>query len=387
MSFNYTRAQLKSAINAGIQNRQGMIVDFDETINKTVRLCMKNLDFATAIRKVLLAPSLYNGIYDYPCPSDLSQQKIIDIPAQAGRQDGEFFLISSTEFDIQHPRSTVALGDDNGTRTLKINSSVDSKSIVISELDSATSGGGTWSAFGGVTNIVADTDNYIKGAGSLKFDIDNTSSTTAGIVNTSITSLDITDYFGGTSSIFVWAYITSTTYLTNYILRFGSDSSNYYSKTVTTQHDGTTFDNGWNLLRFDISSLTTTGTPNKAAIKYAAIYMTKTTAKLSESSYRFDYLVLKRGVIHNVEYYSGCGWQGTDGTYKENSTDDLDVLVAGADEYEIICAKGIETAAREVREYDIAKEHGGIYDAEVKTYKNQNPSKAKIMTSEYYAYQ
>jgi len=196
----------------------------------------------------------------------------------------------------------------------------------------------------------------------------------------------MTDYFGGTSSFFVWAKINSVTNLTNYILRFGSDSSNYYSKTVTAQSDGTTFVPGWNLLRFDVSSLTTVGTPVITAIDYFVITMTKTVAKVSESDYKFDYLVLKKGVVHNVKYYTSYGWQSAAGAYKVNSTDDLDLLVADNDEFELLVELGISIAAKEVREYDIAKDSKQEYMEHVKNYKMRSPSYAKIMSNEYYSY-
>jgi hypothetical protein len=41
---------------------------------------------------------LYNGIFEYNCPSDLKANKIIDIPAQARRHDGEFSLTTPEEF-------------------------------------------------------------------------------------------------------------------------------------------------------------------------------------------------------------------------------------------------------------------------------------------------
>src|SRR3990167_11067596 len=112
MSFIYTRSQLKARMNAGIHGKIGMLIDEDETVNEGVRECFGNgfideqgrkypLDFRSARRKYTLSPNLYNGIDDYVCPADLAAQKLIDIPAQAKRQDGEFYLVPTTEFAIK----------------------------------------------------------------------------------------------------------------------------------------------------------------------------------------------------------------------------------------------------------------------------------------------
>lgn len=398
MSFIYTRTQLKGRINAGIQGKIGMLIDVNETVNEAVRECFSSgfigldgrnypLDFRSARRSYALTPNLYNGIYDYACPSDLNAFKIIDIPAQAKRQDGEFFIVPTTEFEIKRELGSIAIKDSNGTRVLQINSNVNSNTLVASELDSLTSGssnGTSWALFGDATSVAADTDDYVKGNGSIKFNLSAAGGTTAGIQHSSINALDMTDYFGGTSSFFVWAKINSATNLTNYILRFGTDSSNYYSKTVTARSDGTAFVSGWNLLRFDVSSYSTTGTPTNTNIKYFALYMTKTAGKISETDYKFDWLVLKRGVIHNVEYYTKYGWQSSAGAYKENSTDDLDLLVADADEFQIIIQKGIEKAAKEV---EVASSAEVNFKNMAKAYVMRNPSEAKILTSNYYDFQ
>lgn len=389
MAFIYTRADLKGRINAGIHGKQGMLLDFDETCNATVRQVTSDIDLRSARRSAALSPNLYNEIFNYACPADLDAFKIIDIPAQAKRQDGEFYIVPTNEFAVKPAPGKIAIKDtNNGVRALQICSQVNSKSITISELDSLVSGlsSGSWALFGDAINVAADTDDFVKGNGSLKFDLSAAGGTTAGIQATTVNSVDLTDYLGGTSSVFVWAKINSVTNLTNYILRLGNDASNYYSKTVTAQADGTAFVAGWNLLRFDLTSLTETGSVTDTAIDYFVVYMTKTAGKVSETDYKFDWLVLKRGVIHNVEYYTGYGWTSSAGAYLANSTADSDFLVAGKDEFELMVKKGVEVASEEVKEYDIKAIAKADYKEMKRQYELRNPSEAKIYTSEYYAY-
>lgn len=392
MTFIYTRSMLKAAINRHVQNKEGMLISFEDTCNETVRSVFNDVDLRTARRTASLSPNLFNGIFDYSCPTDLKSYSIIDVPQQAKRDDGEFFLVPSNEFELQKKVGMIAIDDYNGARVLKISSKVSDLTLLLSELDSLTSNG-TWSAFGDASGLVADTDDYIKGNGSLKFSLSAAGGTTAGIVNTTLPVFDLTNYLNGNGAAFVWAKINSITGLTNYILRLGSSSSNYYQKTVTTQADGTAFVVGWNLLKFDLTSLTTVGTPVITAGTYANIYMTKLGSKISESDYKFDWLCLKDGKTANTKYYSKYGWQTAAGAYIENSTSDTDFLVCDTDEFDIIVRKGIYVAANELdlssggrnpllKIEDLDKQ----YQSAVKGYQLKNPSEAKIMTSEYYVY-
>ncbi len=386
MSFIYTRSQLKARINAGIHGKKGMLISFDDVCNDAAREVVGNIDLRSARRRASLAPNLFNGIYEYSCPTDLKDYRIIDIPAQALRHDGEFFLVPPREFDVRHDAGAIAIDDYNGTRVLKINSKVSDKSLVLAELDSLGSGGGTWALFGDALNLAADSDDFIHGSGSIKWDISSAGGTTAGIQNSTLNEFDLTDYLGGNGAAFIWFKINSITDITNVILRIGTSASNYYSKTITAQSDGTAFVNGWNLLKFDLTSLTEVGSVSDTEISHVAIYITKAVGKISETDYKFDYLILKRGVAHYVKYYSKYPWTSSSGTYKENSTDDSDFLVADTTEFNLIVKKGVEIAAGEVDEADTATKAGKDYAGMAKEYQSKNPSEAAVMSNSYYDY-
>lgn len=392
MAFTYTQTTFNSRLNGKIQGKIGMLVSAQETMNDAVRQVNSDFDLMSLRRRSVLSPNLFNGIYDYLCPTDLKGGAIIDLPAQATRADGEFNLVPSEKFETNAKDGDVAIDSFNGTKVLKVRSIVDSESIVVAELDSLTSGssnGTSWTGVGDVTNatILADNADYVKGNGSLKFDINAVGGTTAGIENGAVTNVDITDYLGGTSAFFVWAKINSTTNLTNYILRFGNSSTVYYSKTVTAQADGTAFVAGWNLLKFDLASLTQVGTVVNTAIDYFAIFMTKTAGKISESDYKFDWLVLKKGVVTYVKYYSKYGWQTAAQAYIENSTTSSDLLVADTDEYDLYIAKARHLAADELGfDESTCTRYKDDYEDMLATYKMNHPSEAKVTTYEYYAY-
>lgn len=392
-AFIYTRAYLLSRINAGIQGKIGMIISKEDLANEVVREVNNRLDLVPTRRKASLVPGLFDNDYDYQCPVDLNTYSIIDIPQQAKRSDGEFFFIPSQQFNVRKPLGAIAIDDFNGTRVLKIASRVNSKKIVLSPLSGLTSNG-TWALFGDAVTLAADTDDFILGSGSIKFNISAAGGVTAGIQTSNLNAFDITAYLGGFSSIFTNAKINSIVGLTNYILRIGSDSSNYYQITVTARNDGTAFIAGWNPLRFDLKNMTTVGTPVNTSMKYAALYMTKLGSKISESDYKFNYLQIATGSPADVEYYSKYGWiDGVTGAYKQDSTDDSDLIVADNNEVNLFIKMGRKMAADEIdiaapgrnpmlKVQELLKDYT---DAE-NMYKMEYPSESKVMTSEYYDY-
>jgi len=386
MAFIYTRSVLKTRVNANIQGRIGMLVDEDETINAAVREVFGKVHLRSARRRAQLTPNLFQDVHDYGAPSDILGTRLIDIPAQAKRSDGQFALVTTEEFARQKKLGTIAIDDYNGSKILKIASRVDSKLVIVSELDSLTSGGGTWALFGDGESVAVDSDDFIKGAGSIKFAISSAGGTTAGIQNSSLNSFDLTDYLGGNGALFVFHKINSATNITNYILRIGTDTSNYYSKTITAAHDGSAFAAGWQLLRFDLTSLTETGSVTDADINYIALYMTKAAGKVSETDYKFDYIALMKGEIHYVKYYTKYGWQSSAGAYKENSTDDSDLLVADTDEVALIEKSATAKAKYEIGERTESEALQAELKGDIKTYQKENPSEAKVMTNEYYSY-
>jgi len=113
--------------------------------------------------------------------------------------------------------------------------------------------------------------------------------------------------------------------------------------------------------------------------------MTKDGAKISETDYRFDWLVLKRGKIHNIHYYSKYGWQTSAGVWIENSTATTDKLNADTDEYNIILMKAATIASMELRDYDDVKMYEKSYMDKIKKYKMDNTSERKTLITEYYS--
>lgn len=400
----YTQSQLRSDVNARIKGKIGILVDSQSTLNQGVREVLSDLDLITTRRRAPLVPNLYAGLFEYAAPTDLKGYSVITIQNQLNTPAIPWGLVPYEQFMRRQDGNTIGISHYDGRKKIYLNtvgaiyyydyynngdynfgttSLAPNAKTTITGLDTLSSGGGTWGPFGDVTagDVYKDESNFVEGSGSIRFNINAAAGTTAGIVNTTLNSSDMSTYFSQNGNAYVWAYITSTTNLTNFKLRLGSSASNYNTMTTTTQADGTAFVVGWNLIAFDLSATSLTGTPVNTAITYSAIYMTKTSAKVSETAYRFDFLVLRRGQVNNLYYYSCYGWQSSTGAYKVNSTSASDVLNADEDEYQLILARCTELAALEVDEDKVADSNALRYKELKKYYKMNNPSEALIMVS------
>ncbi len=207
--------------------------------NQAVRSVLSDIDLKSTLRRSVLSPNLFDDVYQYAAPSDLKGYSIVDIQPQINRGRRDYWkLTTPEEFDRYKNQDQgtnyVALDSRDGSNLMLLSMDIsDSNDFIIDRLDSV----GDWEGFGDGENLTADTGDYVKGSGSINWDINADGGTTAGIVNSSLTSFDISDYLMD-GSVLVWAYISDTDDLTNFILRLGSSSSNYYSITVTTNNEG-----------------------------------------------------------------------------------------------------------------------------------------------------
>lgn len=371
---------IDSARRANITN----VITARNYLNRAARIVASEVDLRSLKRNSALASDLFNDIYSYPSPSDLKGDALIDLIPQINRRTNfQLELMSQDEFDLKKTvrDNIVAVATDELVKRIMFSGNVDDTIFVAATLDGLTADGGTWTAYGDAANVKADNSNYVKGGGSIKFDLTG-SGTTAGIQNTGLTTFDITNYVND-GHIFVWVYINSTVNLTNFVLDIGNDlTANYYSQTITTVHEGTAFVNGWNLLRFDFASMTQNGTVAPASCDSIRIYMTKASGK-SDDGYRFDHISLHTGQIHNVLYYSRYPWQTSAGVWIENSTADTDLLNAETDEFDGFVFRAKEELFKELRRFDLALQAHQDYLIWKANYLKLNPSE-RLTRKRYY---
>ena len=396
---SFTQAELNTSCAKKVSGEYSAS-DFLVIANDAIKDILSGIDLRSSKRKSALSPNLLDDVYQYSLPSDIKGDKIVDIKPQINRSRYDDWRLTTPEefdrlkenyrvdkygdpIDVRGVESTgenlVAISRDDLVNKLLISKAIDDTETVITALDVV----GDWEGFGDGENLTADSDNYVKGSASVNWDINADGGTTAGIQNTSLDEFDVEPY-KSVGYAFVWVYISSVTNLTNFILRVGSSASAYYSITITTNNEGNSFHAGWNLLRFSFSGKSTTGTPSDATCNYIALYMTKDGAKVSETDYRLDNLILKLGDHYDVVYYSRYLWQSSAGTFLEDATTTTDLINCETDEMNLFilkCASLIEESLKNISEADRLEIK---YERAKQQYIKENPSQALVMISTYY---
>lgn len=375
---NYTYTNLKDAIISDASTISNIL----GIINRSVREVVSEIDLRSTKRKAQISPEIMDQVYTYGAAGDLKELAIIDLQPQVGRLvDSELELVTTEEFDrLKSVRNNiVAITDEDFIKKLQVSVALDSLEKVIHQCDSIT-GDGTWTAGGSASNLTIDTFNVINGFSSLNFDI-GASYTSATLTNSSMNSVDLSDYEN--HQLFVWTRIPSTTGLTSFKLRWGNDSSNYWESTVTTNNEGTSFYNGFNLLRFNWSSATVVGSPDSSNVDYLVFQVVGDGTASATTDWIIDFVVARVGKIYNQIYYSKYGWQSSGGTWKENSTTSSDLLNADTEEFELFVLHGKAVLFREQYLYGDADQNDALYEIKKARYLEKYPSERKLLISNY----
>lgn len=267
--------------------------------------------------------ALYDQVYDYALPTDVKGDRIVALRPQINNSPSNAFGYNSTEsFDRTKGlgANQYTLNFDSIIKTIRIDKPTRA-GVALNECNTLTENG-SWAVGSNATTLEADTIEYITGSGSLRFNI-SASGSTAYIENSTMTAVDLTNYLS-VGAIFLWAYVPTVSATTSIDLRWGSDSSNYYSKTVTTNHFGQSFVTGWNLIRFDWSSATTTGSPTITAIDYLRATINYTGTAMT--AFRIDSIMAKLPSVWEIIYYSKYLFRNSSGTWIVKPTADTDLI-------------------------------------------------------------
>jgi len=384
-----TQTEFYAIVNGMSHGKFGQVQDRQVVSNRAVRAVLSDIDLRSAKRSAQLSPNMYANQYDYGAPADLKGEKIIDLRKQVNRPTFErWSLVDEAEFDRRKAgvQYKIAVRDENFSKLLRIDGVSGSSSKTLHTCESVTANG-TWAASADASNLTLDNDNYITGGGSLNFDM-AAGAATGVLENSTMTQIDLSDY-QDKGSVFVWVFIPDYSdvegdTVTNFILRIGNDSSNYVSRTVTTNNEGVTFYDGWNLLHFDLNGATASaGTVAWATVDYLRLTVTKSTSLAADTDWRVDDIIARIGDIYNTVYYSKYGWQTTALAYIEESTTTTDLLLGDTDEIELIACKASELAAQELKDYDDMKIQQGNYQDMKRKYEGNYPSEALKKSRNY----
>lgn len=320
MNITTLKSELQGILHGTTLNK---VNNLDRVIDRAARQLLLDVDPQETIRMAELDP-IYDQVYNYPCPTDLKGIGILDIRPQVQRTMRDRYTQTySQEFDINkqytlQPNFNVQY--NTGLRTLQIDSPLLNTGIILNQADSLT-GNGTWT--GTVTNLTIDNVNFAASSGALTFDMSAIASSY--VEDTMPTGLDLTAHLNQ-SVMFFWVYLPVAANFTSVSLRWGSDSSNYYSTgNITTTQEGNAFTNGWNLISFPWVNASTVGSPDVTNIDYVRV--TYNTNSAVQTGVKLNQIVSRLGQIMQVLYYSKYMFRdATTGAFQETVTDGSNLI-------------------------------------------------------------
>lgn len=215
-----------------------------------------------------------------------------------------------------------AIDYNNGKLFCKVNTASGVTSKQLHNMGSLTDNG-TWTvdASSDAVNLTTDEVIILTQGVNIKFDIDvsNSVNNYAMIEVPDMTAVDLTDYVGLGRFRF-WMYIPSVTELSSIELRWGSSSSDYYSKTATVQADGSPLAQGWNFIEIDANGATITGTLIDTAIDYLAVKVNYTASYTDQTGFRIENLTIYLPQAMKLAYFTYYLSQTSAGVFQEEMT-------------------------------------------------------------------
>jgi hypothetical protein len=359
------------------------ITDFYTSLEEAASTMLLRVDPYETRRSARIENAIYDKVYNYIAPSDLKGvTKIIDI-RPIGERSNEDYLDGRfpVEFDIKKKENTVTVEMVNGVKTLRL-SKVLTPRTQLFDANSLTLSG-TVASSGDVTDLEIDTLNYISEGGALKFNLSG--ATGQGIITIPLnTAIDLSD-MEGLGALFHWFKFPLASALTNVKIRWGNDSSNYFTATVTAPHDRTAFESdAWTLLRGNWSSAVETGTVDSEEIDWLQIEINYTSGT-ARNGVQIDDITAAKGQAWEVVYYSDKLFKSAAGTYLSLPTAETDSLILEGmaeniyyAELRKVLANEIsgESRATNIQEAELYLEGAGEKQGAYELYERQYPSEA-----------
>jgi hypothetical protein len=330
----YTISDLKTdATNHLHGTTLNKVPDVNGLIFEAGRNVLTRIDPRETKRISSLTNAIYDDVYDYALPADLKGKKVVDIrPIEGQTISDEMYQWYNSEFQ-QYKTSldgAFAIKDNSGVKTIQIAKEL-TQGETVHTMDSYD-GNGTWTGTNNATTVETDTFSKMSGSGSVKFTI-TASGSTATLTNNSMTAVDLSDE-EDVGSLFMWVYFSAVTPITSVQLKWGSDSSNYWHKTVTTNQDGSNFIVGWNLLRFDWDGANEVSSPDSTVVDYLQINIAYDGTAIT--TVRLDNIVARLSSTFEIEYYSKYLFKNSSGTWIEKPTEDTDIVNLDTEAYNLI---------------------------------------------------
>ena len=281
-------------------------------------------ELANDLQNYTYSLDYYDTINYYKTTSDIADLlEGGDLRREKELQDFSFTHKSSRELaeDIGQNSSesswTIERKDTDTYVGINHNSIYSAKQVAT--FNTLTADGGTWTideTNSDATNLSIDNAEYEEGTGCLNFDADVSQSANnrLTIINSTYTSSNWGEY-EDLAGLILRAYVPDVTEFTSFTVYWGTDSSNYWSATVTTDIFGTAWADGWNRFKIDWADATATGSPDAEDIGWLRVDYNYGVGQGDDTDFRLDDWIIVRPeelTFHYITYKVGVDNSGDD---------------------------------------------------------------------------
>ncbi len=269
-----TLASLVQLAQDRVRDQTGQSIDFTangfRAINSTLSIWNELHDWPWTIKNINFN---YNqGVDTYPLDgliTDFKYPLTLKYYKPQGKYQ-EYWMVSPLRFDSAYIYSDrFAVQNLAGIQTLRVKSTCGLSASI--QTATAYNQNGTWVGATAISNV--GTNNYegYNLPSSVSFSYNGTSGT---LTNSTFTAIDLS-IFQNRGNIYFDIYLPSVTGVSSFSLKWGSDSSNYFTVSATTDYCGAAFIAGWNRIKMSWSTTpTTVGSPVITTIAYLQLTMT-----------------------------------------------------------------------------------------------------------------
>lgn len=267
-------------------------------INSTIQVWNEAHDWPWQIKKVnfnynpgVNTYALDTIVTDFKTPITMKYYK-------PNNKVAEFWMVSPNRFDsaiLWSRRFAVDVSDR--IQTLRV-TSIDGSWAAINPA-TAYNQNGTWVGASAIGTVATDNYEGYTYPSSVSFAFNGTSGTLA---NSTMQALDLSMY-QNRSNIYLDIDPPAVTSLTSFTLKWGTDASNYYQVSVTTDYLGAAFAAGWIRLKFAWNSPTTVGTPTVSSMSYVQLTVT-CSGSTNLGTFRVQNFFISENVPLTLTYYS-----------------------------------------------------------------------------------
>lgn len=240
----------------------------------------------------------------YYCPDDVLRPSRLYVNSERITQDKPYRYRSPKSFFEREEERVFTIVYINKVRFIVLRQAESKGYLTIDDMDDYTAISGT------AGSIAQNTYNYLTGSGAVQASFDDSGKYVGASFST---AKDISSYLFGALIVPVWW--DSASKVSSVAMRLLTSAGNYFEVASTSDSISDKFKDGLNILRFDMTSRASTGSPDATSIASWELYITLASGQTM--TVIIDRITLQKSAFANFEYYSNKGFiDGDDGSWK-----------------------------------------------------------------------